>query len=378
MTTSYHQDRKIAPVVNGNLVLFEDERFSVACDIKELLETPEHLKQPMYDAIVTEIRTLIEMGTFEWDNKPSGAKALPTRVVLKTKYHANGEFDKYKARLVVKGFLQRLGHDYNATFTPTSDVGTFRSLLSLSGRFGWRVMHADIKNAFCNAKIDIDNMFVATPHGLEVTDPNPGPDRALRLKRALYGLKQAPRLWFNLIRDILLGSGFDQGKSDRTLFTKRNKHGELTYVLVYVDDIIITGANQSDQNEVEKLFRVNDIQKLTVGEYGPLSSYLGINFKPLVGDHGHYADAAARISDITSQLPTKLNKMTSPVTAMSDEKLASLMKKPLEEHSANVKYCLHNYRSIIGAINYMTCTLRYDTAVALSQLSEHLADTPPL
>ena len=373
ITSSYQQDRKIAPVVCGNLVLFEDERFSVGCDIKELLETPEHLKQPMYDAIVKEITTLIEMGTFEWDNKPSGAKELPTRIVLKTKYNADGSFDKYKARLVVKGFLQRLGHDYNDTFTPTSDVGTFRTLLSLSGRFGWRVMHADIKNAFCNAKIDIDTMFVNMPHALKVTDPNPGPNRALRLKRALYGLKQAPRLFFNLIRDILVGADFEQGKGDRTLFTKRNKHGELVYVLVYVDDIIITGANQSDQDEVTKLFRSNDTQKLVVGEYAPLSSYLGINFKPIAGEHGHYADAAARITDITAQLPIKLDKMNSPVTAMSDDKLRTQMKIPLEQHSANVKYCLHNYRSIVGAINYMTCTLRYDTAVALSQLSEHLA-----
>ena len=358
--------RSIIPIVAGGVVQYEDPRFTITTDIKELKETPEHLRQSMYDAIVKEIKTLLELGTWSWATKPSNRRAMGTRIVLKTKYKANGEFDKHKARLVVKGYLQKQGLDFTDTFTPTSHLGSFRTLLSLAARRGWRVMHADIKNAFCNAEIDVKELYINMPDGIDMTDDNPGKDRCLRLNKALYGLRQAPRLWFEMVKKLLVEKGgFTQGKTERTLFI-RKVGGTTTRVLVYVDDIIITGGDPADHDRVRDLFKNN---KLEVGEYSSLMSYLGMAFESLSDYSGFTTTSEARVEDILKELPSEIGGHSVKTTAMVGETLENHLIKVSERGpSANVEYLLREYRHVVGEIMYLSTTMRPDIAVAVSRI----------
>ena len=96
----------------------------------ELAKVKAELRQPMYDAMVAEMQSVLSMKVFKWADMPCKAKPISTRMVLKTKLHAGGSFDKHKARLCVRGFMQKEGINYHDTFTPTSDLSLFRGLLS--------------------------------------------------------------------------------------------------------------------------------------------------------------------------------------------------------------------------------------------------------
>jgi hypothetical protein len=69
-----------------------------------------------------------------------------------------------------------------------------------------------------------------------------GENIVCRLHKSLYGLKQASRHWFSKFTEVVLAAGFLQSKADYSLFIKRDGTS-LTILLIYVDDILITGNN---------------------------------------------------------------------------------------------------------------------------------------
>jgi histone deacetylase 1/2 len=96
----------------------------------------------------------------------------------------------------------------------------------------------DVKNAFLNGTLS-ETIFCAQPAGFE--DPT-HPDFVCRLNKSLYGLKQAPRNWYSRLAAYLLTLGFVEAKSDTSLFVYR-RGSELIYLLLYIDDIVLTASS---------------------------------------------------------------------------------------------------------------------------------------
>jgi len=94
----------------------------------------------------------------------------------------------------------------------------------------------DIKNAFLHGELDKDIKM----EQLRGFESKIHPEYVCKLKKALYGLKQNPQAWFGKIGEFLVQSGFKVAPSDSSLFV-REKESRLVIVLVYVDDLIITG-----------------------------------------------------------------------------------------------------------------------------------------
>ena len=87
---------------------------------------------------------------------PIGIKPIGSKWVYKTKYKADGSLDKYKERLVAKGYAKKEGVDYTETFAPTTKWGTIRTLFSLAPQNGWKIHHMDVKIAFLNGDLKED------------------------------------------------------------------------------------------------------------------------------------------------------------------------------------------------------------------------------
>ena len=134
-----------------------------------------------------EIGAIEKNQTWEVAEVPKGHKTIGVKWVFKKKMNPKGEVERYKARLVVKGYRQKAGVDYDEVFAPVARMETIRLLISIAAKEGWLIHQMDVKSAFLNGILR-NEVYIEEPEGYE---KNPG--KVLRLKKALYGLKQAPR-----------------------------------------------------------------------------------------------------------------------------------------------------------------------------------------
>jgi Reverse transcriptase (RNA-dependent DNA polymerase) len=187
--------------------------------------------------------------------------------VYKIKYRSDGTIERYKARLVVKGYTQTYGIDYHETFTPVAKMNTVRILLSIAVNNGWTLHQMDVKNVFLQGTLK-EEVYMNLPPGHRKENV---PNLVCRLKKLIYGLKQSPRVWYCKLSNFLISHNFKISSADSSLFIKNNFNG-ITIVLVYVYDLIITGDNQVEIDGIKQDLK----QKFDIKDLGKLKYFLGI------------------------------------------------------------------------------------------------------
>ena len=118
------------------------------------------------------------------------------------KTRSDGSLERYKARLVARGFQQEHGRDYDETFAPVAHMTTVRTLLVVASVRHWSVSQLGVKNVFLNGELR-EEVYMRPPPGYSVDD-----GMVCRLRRSLYGLKQAPRAWFERFAFVVMAAGF--------------------------------------------------------------------------------------------------------------------------------------------------------------------------
>ncbi|KAE8676085.1 Purple acid phosphatase 26 isoform 2 [Hibiscus syriacus] len=132
------------------------------------------------------------------------------------------------------------GIDYHEVFSPVVKPATARIVLSLVLSKRWSLKQVDINNAFLN-KVLAEEVYMMQPPGYEQGDGS----LVCKLNKAIYGLKQASRAWFERLKEYLEDQRFVLSRSDASLFVKEIT-GNIVYLLVYVDDIIVTGSCEKE------------------------------------------------------------------------------------------------------------------------------------
>ena len=164
-------------------------------------------------AIADELHSHMENGTWTQATLPIGKKALSIKWVFKFKTNTDGS-QRYKARLVVRGFEQREGIDFKETFAPVAKFTTVRIMLALATHFDWEEEQMDVKTAFLYPEIE-EEVYITMPEGYKLFHPkDQNAERIARVMKTLYGLRQSPRAWFKVLDRLFRSKGFSRSNED--------------------------------------------------------------------------------------------------------------------------------------------------------------------
>ena len=177
--------------------------------------------------------------------KEAGSTVLGNRWVYRKKVLVDGSM-QWKARLVVKGFMQVAGVDYGDVFSSVAQLKSFRLVVALSVFLGLSLYHVDFDQAFVQSALVVP-VYMVHPEGY----PGP-PNTCLKLFKSLYGLKSAPKMWSELLRSTLVALGFVVCTSDNCILYSREL---LCFIVTFSDDIIIACKYLSTEQDIVSSLR---------------------------------------------------------------------------------------------------------------------------
>ena len=215
------------------------EEFPEPCSYEQAATHPGWV-----EAMEKEINALQTNNTWEVVDLPPHKKAISCKWVYKTKLKADGSLERLKARLVIRGFTQQYGIDYQEVFSPVVKMTTIRTIMALAAAREWGMYQLDVNNAFLHGGLN-EEVYMQMPKGI----PNPA-NKVCRLKKSLYGLKQPSRQWFAKLKDTLLSLGYIQSKNDFSLFLNKTS-ANITIIVVYVDDILLIWSDPQEIQHVK-------------------------------------------------------------------------------------------------------------------------------
>ena len=338
---SYH---RLSPSYNAFVSTLSN--VSIPKTVKEAMNHPG-----WRNAMLEEMDALHSNGTWELVSLPKDKTVVGCKWVFNVKVGPNERIDRLKACLIAKGYTQVYGLDYNETFSPVAKIASVRLLIALAAMHHWTLHQLDIKNAFLHGKLT-EEVYMEQPPGF-VAQGESG--LVCRLHRSLYGLKQSPRAWFGRFSSVIQDFGMTRCQSDHSVFFQ-HKNGKCIYLVVYVDDIVITGNDQAGIS----LLKEHLCTHFQTKDLGKLKYFLGIEVAQ--SKSGIVISQRKYVLDIleeTGMLDCK------PIDTPMDPnvKLVPGQGEPLKDSE--------RYRRLVGRLNYLTLT-RPDISFAVSVVSQFL------
>ncbi|KAK2353155.1 putative mitochondrial protein [Trifolium repens] len=245
---SRHPNPKYACVLNYDRLSTSYVSFVSALDYVSIPKsTGEAMTDPNWrQAMVEEMAALHSNNTWDIVSLPPHKTTVGCRWVYTVKVGPDGQIDRFKARLVAKGYTQIFGLDYGDTFSPVAKISYVRLFLAMAAIHHWPLHQLDIKNAFLHGELE-EEVYMDQPLGFTI----PGNSKLVcRLRRSLYGLKQSPRAWFGRFSSALIQFGMTRCEADHSVFFLHSSAGQRIFLVVYVDDIVITG---DDPDGIQRL-----------------------------------------------------------------------------------------------------------------------------
>jgi len=189
--------------------------------------------------ITAELQSLEKNETWKLTPLPPNRKPISSKWVFKIKTHADGTIDKYKARLVARGFTQVQGIDYSETFSLVVKLNSIKVLLALATQYNLEIYQLDVKTTFLHGYIDED-IYMSIPEGLSTPS-----NLVCKLIKSLYGLKQSSRAWYMRFDAYLIQQGFLRLEANANIYIKRDNDDGFLILTVYVDDCILISNHLS-------------------------------------------------------------------------------------------------------------------------------------
>jgi len=207
-----------------------------------------------------EIKALEANDTWKIVDLPIGKTLIGCKWVYKIKQKEYGNIERYKVRLVAKGYTQREGIDYTDTYSPIARIATIRTIFAITAIKDWHLEQLDIDNTFLHGDLK-EEVYMNLPPGITKRNIN----QVCRLTKSLYGLKQASKQWYEKLTSFLRNISFTQSSADNSLFLRKTE-SSFVALLIYVDDIILAGNCMNGikeiKNQLHTTFKIKDLGQL--------------------------------------------------------------------------------------------------------------------
>jgi hypothetical protein len=232
-----------------------------------LQEAYESAQAPHWrKAMMEEIRNLDDNDVYETVPVPEGVKPISTKPVMKIKLDKNGNIERFKIRIVARGFVQRKGVNYEETFAPVANLESIRIICALAAKYDLELDQMDVSTAYLNGVLN-EEIYISPPEGVPIQD-----GFCWKLKKSIYGLKQAGRTWNRTLDAALTQIGFQQLNAETCLYVFRGDGGEVCFLVVYVDDLLLAASTtkfmRTIKAKLQNAFKMRDL--------GPASFILGL------------------------------------------------------------------------------------------------------
>jgi hypothetical protein len=314
---------------------------------KELLTHPH--KEGFIAAANKEIQELTEKETFKYVKRPQEAQVIPMLWTFLYKLDSDGYLIKYKARLCVRGDMQRL--TLKDTYAATLAAKVFRAIMAMVAIFDLDATQGDVQNAFVHSELD-ETVYCACPDGFRV------PGMCIQLLKALYGLRRAPRLWFQNFVKKLNSLGFRQLSEEPCLFAN-----DFMIIIFFVDDSIY--INHPDHREQAKAIKQALMESYDFKDLGDIKWFLGVRVLRDRPNRKLWLCQDSYIDKISHRF--NLQPIKPPKTPMTTDQLAKNPGTALPQE-------IHLYQQKVGSLLYATTITRPDTARTANKLSEFLTN----
>lgn len=330
-------------LLNLHVALFANEPKTY----KQAIECEENKKWSA--AMRDEYESLVKNDTWKLVERPKNRNIVDNRWIFKVKQNSDGSIDRYKARLVARGFTQEYGFDYMETFSPVVRFTSIRIILSIAAQRKMKLRQFDVKTAFLNGDLK-EEIYMEQPVGF-----SDGSDKVCKLQRSLYGLKQASRCWNEKFKNFIQLFGFIACKADPCVFVSR-KNGQLIVLAIHVDDgLIISDSMESIECVLNFLRDQFEIKSMNVG------CFLGLEIEQKSDGSifVHQTNYAKRVLEKFNM--ENCNSVATP----SDSN------KVLHDF-ADSEPCKYPYREAVGSLMYLSVATRPDITYAVAIASRYL------
>ncbi|GJZ19365.1 retrovirus-related pol polyprotein from transposon TNT 1-94 [Tanacetum coccineum] len=339
-------------------LLTEDEEPST---LQEALNNPDALFWK--EAMLEEIEALHKNKTWELVPLPGGRKPIGNKWVYKIKRNGDDKVERYRARLVVKGYAQKEGIDFNEIFSPVVRMTTIRVVLAMCATYDLHLEQLDVKTAFLHGNLE-EEIYMLQPEGFKQKGKE---NLVCRLNKSLYGLKQAPRCWYKRFDSFIRSLEYNRLHADPCAYFKRFGNNDFIILLLYVDDMLVAGPNKDRINKLKaQLAREFEMKDL-----GPANKILGMQIhrdrvsrKIWLSQKSYVKKILQRFNmqdckPISTPFPTDV-KLSSKMSPSSEKERMEMSRVP--------------YASAVGSLMFAMICTRPDIAHAVGVVSRYMAE----
>lgn len=332
----------------ASLAAIKDE-IIIPRDFKEALSSS--YSKEWLKAMRLELKSIYKNKTWDLVKLPEKRRTIGSRWVFAVKFRNDGNIDKFKARLVARGFSQRFGIDYNQTYSPTVRPESLRLLFAIAVEMDYHIHQVDVSTAYLNGELD-EEIYMEQPEGF-VDEKHP--DFVCKLNRSLYGLKQSGRQWNVRLHSVLTSMGLRRCETERCLYVG-NVNGNKIILAVYVDDLLIASSDVGSIDIIKKKLA----NEFDISDKGPAKYILGIEIER--------SDNVIRLSQRYAIKKLLESQQMEDCKSVSTPMESNLKLEIPTDNCTSVDQ--QDYRSLIGSLLHLSLNTRPDITYAVNRLAQ--------